>query len=102
MLDTKLTGSAHSLVSTILPRPGHPLPEEIKTAISISEIKKHHQSAQINIAIEINHWINKEEALVHLEHTRNLLQAFFHEQKLPTATYELSIFENETKIEPQS
>lgn len=81
-------------MSTILPNPNQPLPDEIKAALSFNKTTKNNQPTRIDITIEINDWMKKPEAIAHLKHTQTLIQRFLLELSHPAPSCRLSIFED--------
>lgn len=95
-LDSALLQESDSgpISSSILSSNEKMLSEDIKAAIQAYITNKQSGEKIINISIESNNWVNKEQAAKLLEHAHLLIKRFFAKQKRPMPSCCLFIFEN--------
>lgn len=103
ILGIKLSENHEPLVSTIFPDPSQSLPEEIKAALELYISNFEASPEQVQIFIEINHWMNKKSAITLLQHMHDLIDRFFTDCHKLKVSYQLSLYEkNEfTIIKPR-
>ncbi|MFN3234299.1 MAG: hypothetical protein ACE365_02645 [Gammaproteobacteria bacterium] len=69
--------SNQSIISVVLPEVNNPLPGDIQLALQVYLFDSNTHQNEINIFVEINDWISKNESVLLLEHSKQLIEKFF-------------------------
>ena len=94
-LDKTLWKLGTATLSTLFPTTEQPLPSDIKSALQLYIINTDDKPTTIDIAMEVNEWIDKMQATELLLHMYALIEAFFAEQQHPLPACRLIISEHD-------